>query len=178
MCIVRVAASPSLGEGATPLMRAAKVMDAALMKQLLQHGANPNLTLRNGTTVVMTVASRAGRPQPSEETTIDVLAALIERGANLTLANNTGQTPLHLAVGRGDAIVRFLAEKGAPLDAKDSSGRTPLDVAMGVPAQAPAGGAGRGGRGGLGGGRGGPTGPATPQVFESTAKLLRELSSK
>jgi ankyrin repeat protein len=168
----------SLGEGATPLMRAAKVMDAALMKQLLQHGANPNLTLRNGTTVVMTVASRAGRPQPSEETTIDVLAALIERGANLTLANNTGQTPLHLAVGRGDAIVRFLAEKGAPLDAKDSSGRTPLDVAMGVPAQAPAGGAGRGGRGGLGGGRGGPTGPATPQVFESTAKLLRELSSK
>ena len=168
----------SLGEGATPLMRAAKVMDAALMKELLQHGANPNLALRNGTTVVMNVAARVGRPQPSEETTIDVLAALIERGADLKVANNTGQTPLHLAIGRGDAIVRFLAEKGAPLDARDSSGRTPLDVAMGVPAQAPAGGAGRGGRGGPGGGRGGPAGPPTPQVFESTAKLLKELGSR
>jgi hypothetical protein len=33
---------------------------------------------------------------------------------------------------------------------------------------------GGGGRGGRGGGRGGP--PAAPQVFESTAALLKELS--
>jgi ankyrin repeat protein len=163
---------PSLGDGATPLMRAAKVPDLALMQELLAHGANPNLALRNGTTVLMSVAARAGRPQPSEQTTIDVIAALLDHGADINSVNSSGQTPLHLAIGRGDSIVRFLAEKGAPLDAKDSSGRTPLDVAMGV--QGTGGAAGRGGRGG----RGGPGGPAgQPQVYESTAALLKELAA-
>ena len=163
----------SLGDGATPLMRAAKVTDVELMKALLEHGANPNLALRNGTTVLMNVASRAGRPQPSEQTTIDLIGALLEHGADVRLANGTGQTPLHLAIGRGDGIVRYLAEHGAPLDAKDSSGRTPLDVAMGV-----AGSGGGGGRGVGRGGRGGPGGPAAaPQVYESTAALLRELAA-
>ena len=163
---------PSLGDGATPLMRAAKVTDVDLMEELLEHKANPNLALKNGTTVLMNVASRAGRPAPSEEITVSVIAMLIEHGADVNAANATGQTPLHLAVGRGDRIVRYLAEHGARLDAKDSSGRTALDLAMGV---AGTGGAvGRGGRGG----RGGPGGPAaSPQVYESTAALLKELST-
>jgi ankyrin repeat protein len=159
---------PSLGEGATPLMRAAKVTDLELMRELLAGGANPNLALRNGTTVLMNAASRAGRPPPSEEATLDALALLLKHGADVKAANSSGQTPLHLAVGRGDRIVRYLAENGAPLEAKDSSGRTPLDIAMGVQ---PTGGAT--GRGGRGGGRGGP--PAPPQVFESTAALLKGL---
>jgi len=159
----------SLGDGATPLMRAAKVTDVELMKALLEHGANPNLALRNGTTVLMNIAARAGRPAPSEQTTIDVMAMLIKHGADVRVANGTGQTPLHLAIGRGDGIVTYLAEHGAPLDAKDSSGRTPLDVAMGVQGTAAAGRGGRGGRGGPGG----PAGP--PQVFESTAALLKAL---
>ena len=160
---------PQLGEGATPLMRAAKVTDLELMRELLRRGANPNLALRNGTTVLMNIAARGGRPVPSEETTIDAIAVLLEHGADISTANANGQTPLHLAIGRGDRVVRYLAEHGAPLDAKDSSGRTPLDVAMGVQPAA-GGGAGRGGRGG---GRGGPA--AAPQVFESTAALLKEL---
>jgi ankyrin repeat protein len=165
---------PSLGEGATALMRAAKVTDLEVMRQLLQRGANPNLALRNGTTVLMNVAARAGRPQPSEQTTIEAIALLLAHGADVKAANANGQTPLHLAIGRGDAIVRYLAAHGAPLDAKDSSGRTPLDVAMGVPATALA---GRGGRGaGVGGGRGGAA-PAV-QVFESTAALLKELKTE
>jgi len=163
----------SLGDGATPLMRAAKVTDVELMKALLEHGANPNLALRNGTTVLMNIAARAGRPAPSEQTTIDVIAMLIKHGADVRVANGTGQTPLHLAIGRGDGIVKYLAEHGAPLDAKDSSGRTPLDIAMGVQGTAAA--AGRAGRGG----RGGPGGAAAaPQVYESTAALLKDVASK
>jgi ankyrin repeat protein len=160
---------PQLGEGATPLMRAAKVTDLELMTALLERGANANLALRNGTTVLMNIAARSGRPAPSEETTVEAIALLLKHGADIRAANANGQTPLHLAVGRGDRIVRQLAENGAPLDARDSSGRTPLDVAMGVQ---PAG--GTGGRGGRGGGRGAPAGP--PQVFESTVALLKQLA--
>jgi ankyrin repeat protein len=43
---------PSLGEGATPLMRASKVSDATLMRVLLEKGADPNRRLRNQTTAV------------------------------------------------------------------------------------------------------------------------------
>ena len=43
---------PQLGSGATPLMRAAKVADLAIMRDLLTHGADPRLTLANGTTAL------------------------------------------------------------------------------------------------------------------------------
>ena len=50
-----------LGDGATPLMRAAKVNDTSVMGLLLDKGADPNLRLRNQTTALMIVAARAGR---------------------------------------------------------------------------------------------------------------------
>ena len=67
--------------------------------------------------------------------------------------NNAGNTAMHGAVARGDAVVRFLAERGATIDFKNKAGFTPLDLALG-----------RGGRGGRGG-----------VVRDSTAALLREL---
>jgi ankyrin repeat protein len=156
-----------LGAGATPLMRAAKVGDSTLLRLLLERGADPNLRLRNGNTALMVAAARAGRNAGPEQRTIDAIRTLMTHGADITAANETGETALHIAVGRGDTLVRFLAENGARLDATDNSGRTPLDIALGVPAAAPAG--GRGGRGG--GGRGG----GAPAVRASTAELLREL---
>jgi hypothetical protein len=92
---------------------------------------------------------------------------LLAKGADINAVNDNGETALHLAVSRGDGLVKFLAEQGAGLDIKDKAGRTPLDVAMGV-AGAPAGGRGRGGRGGN-------AGPAP--VRESTAALLKQLMS-
>jgi ankyrin repeat protein len=67
--------------------------------------------------------------------------------------NNTGNTALHGAVGRGDAVVKYLASRGASLNLKNKAGFTPLDLAMGQ--------GGRGGRGGV--------------VRESTAALLKQL---
>jgi ankyrin repeat protein len=155
----------SLGEGATPLMRAAKVSDTTLIRMLLDKGADPNLRLRNQTTALMIAASRAGRNPGPEKNTIDAIAIMLAKGADVNAVNDNGESALHIAVGRGDSLVRFLVENGATLDLKDKAGRMPLDVAMGVPGGG--GGRGRGGRGG---------GPAAPgPVRESTAALLKEL---
>jgi ankyrin repeat protein len=157
---------PSLNEGATPLMRAAKVSDVTTMSLLLEKGADPNLRLRNQGTALMIAASRQGRNAGPEENTVAAMKLLIDKGADPNLVNDNGETALHIAVGRGDAVVRFLAENGTKLDIKDKFGRTPLDVAMGVPG----GGGGGRGRGGRGGGA-----PAAGTVRESTAALLKEL---
>ena len=158
---------PTLGSGATPLMRAAKAADIALMRELLTNRADPRLTLRNGTTALHMIVARAGRNAPSEATAMEAAGLLIEHGADLQAATDAGQTPLHAAIGRGDGLIRLLVEKGAKLDARDSSGRTPLDVALGVPGSA---GGGRGGRG-----RGGP--PAPGPIYKSTAALLEQLGA-
>jgi ankyrin repeat protein len=157
---------PTLGEGATALMRAAKVSDLATMAMLLDKGADPNLRLRNQTTALMIAASRQGRNAAPEESTIAAMKLLLAKGADPNLVNDNGETALHIAVSRGDGLVRFLAENGTKLDIKDKFGRTPLDVAMGVP----------GGSGGGGRGRGRGAAPATAGVVrESTAAILKEL---
>ena len=51
---------PSLGEGTTPLMRAAKNGDVAAMRVLMAHGADASLKQKNGTTALM-LASGVGR---------------------------------------------------------------------------------------------------------------------
>jgi len=152
----------SLGDGATPLMRAAKVSNVPLMRLLIEKGADPNARLKNQTTAMMIAASRPGRGAPAESVAIEAIALCLEKGADINAATENGDTVLHLAVGRGDDVVRFLVSKGAKLDAKDKYGRAPLDVALGKPG---------------GGGRGGQ--PAVPgRVRESTAALLRQLMAQ
>jgi ankyrin repeat protein len=141
----------SLGEGATPLIRAAKANDLNVLRALLDGGADPMLTLKDRTTPAMIATS------------LDAIKLLVERGVDVNAFNTNGQTIAHSAAGRGaNAILQFLAEKGAHFDKKDKQGRTPLDIASGA-----GGGGGRGGRGGGGGG-----GNA------KTAELLKELMAK
>jgi len=154
---------PTFGAGATPLMRAAKVADVAIMRDLLTHGADPRLRLRNGNTALHIIAARGGRNAAPEATAIEAATLLLDKGADIQAATDSGQTALHAAVGRGDGLVRLLVERGAKLDAKDSAGRTALDVALGVPGAA-------GGRG-----RGGQAPPPGP-VNKTTAALLKELA--
>jgi ankyrin repeat protein len=158
----------SLGDGATPLMRAAKAGDVALARTLLDHGADPSLALKNGTTTMMVALSgRGARALTSEAPAFQMIRMMLERGADVNAVNAGGETLLHQGVSRGEGFVRLLAERGAKLDVKDKSGRTPLDVALGVAPAAPAG-RGRGGR------PGGP-GPAPAVASEATIALLRNL---
>jgi ankyrin repeat protein len=150
---------PALGAGATPLMRAAKNGDVAMMDVLLAHGAVAGRTMPTGMMALL-FAATPGRRKSAR----DALAAAtlcLDHGADVNAADATGQTALHLAVGLSDDLVKYLVQRGARLDAKDRFGRTPLDVATGVTGAAQ----GRGGRG------------AAPAARESTAALLRELAA-
>jgi ankyrin repeat protein len=152
---------PSLNEGSTPLMRAAKNGDSAAIRLLLEHGADPNARQKNQTTALMFAAglgrgtSAFTKDYATEGELLESVKVLIAAGADVNAVNDTGETPLHYGAQASDDIVRFLADKGAKLDAKDSKGRTPVEMALGV---------------GLHGHAGGP-----PNVREGTANLIRQL---
>jgi ankyrin repeat protein len=163
----------SLGNGATPLMRAAKAGDAGLVRMLLDGGADPSRAMVNGTTAPMIVLSARGTPRTitPESPAFQSISLMLEKGLRLNATNAAGETLLHQSVTRGEAFVRLLLDHSADVLARDKSGRTALDVASGVAPAAPAAG-GRGARGG-GGRFGGPAGP--PQrADEATIQLLRE----
>ena len=154
---------PSLGEGTTPLMRAAKNGDVAAMRVLMVHGADASLKQKNGTTTLM-LAAGVGRgtgvfakDYATEAELLTAVKLLVESGADVNAANDSGQTALHIAAQASDGIVKYLAEHSANLDAKDKQGRTALDVAMGAGVRARIGG--------------------ESTVRESTAALLRQLMS-
>jgi len=149
----------SLGEGTTPLARAAKSNDLQLMHVLLDAGADPRLTLKDRTTVLMisaaggaVVGAYAVAIPVTEDSSIEAIKLCLDRGVDINAFNTNGTTAVHSAVQRGaPKVVRYLAAHGAKLDMKNKQGRTPLDIAEGVGATA-----GRGGGGGRGG-RGGPS---------------------
>ena len=163
----------SLGEGATPLARAAKSNDLEVMRLLFDAGADPRLTLKDRTTVAMisaaggaVVGAYAVAIPVTEERSLEALKLCVEHGVDLNAFNSNGLTALHNATSRGaKELVKYLAAQGAKLDLRDKQGRLPLDIALGV--------GGRGGRAGGGGGRG-----RGGQPSSEMATLLRELMTK
>jgi len=152
----------NFGEGATPLMRAARTNDTAAMQALLDAGADPFATLPDRTTTLM-IAAGLGygglRGEairivvPTPEGAVDACRMLLERGVDVNAFNTAGQTALHGAVGRGEPVVELLVSRGATL-IKNKAGLTALDVANGA--------GGRGGRGGV--------------VREGAAAILRKMA--
>ncbi len=61
----------------------------------------------------------------------DAVAAAIALGGDAKAANQTGNTPMHVAAAQGhDAVIQFLAERGASVNVKNARGITPLVAAM------------------------------------------------
>jgi ankyrin repeat protein len=151
----------NFNEGTTPIMRAARTNDVTVMRALLEAGADPFLTLPDGTTTLMIAAGQGYgglRGEgiriviPTEAGAVEAVSLLLDRGLDINAVSATGNTALHGAIGRGDAVVKLLADRGATL-VRNNAGFSPLDLALGA--------GGRGGRGGV--------------VRESTAALLRQL---
>jgi ankyrin repeat protein len=152
----------SMGEGTTALMRAAKSADVAVMKALLEGGADPAIAQKDYSNAAMVVLGARGG---SNDAILEALKLCVAHGLDVDAFNANGQTVVHLAVQKGsEPIVRYLAERGAKLDMRNKQGRTPMDLALGVGG----GGAGPGARGARGGG--GPGGAAGNLAIATTLR--------
>jgi ankyrin repeat protein len=125
----------TLGEGTTPLMRAARAGDKDAIRLLLDRGADPKLTTKDGNTAFMFAAGvgyRDKNTHGSEPDALQTTKILLEAGADVRQKNSREETALHGACDRGaDSIVQYLVDRGAALNVKSKQGFTPLDVAMG-----------------------------------------------
>ena len=125
----------TLTEGATALMKAATTSDVALMKVLLDRGADPSIRTRNNTTALMAAAGLNWVDISSigtEDASIEAMTMLIDRGLDVNAVNDEGETAAHGAAQRGaNKVLQFLFDRGAKIDVKNKDGRTPLDEAIG-----------------------------------------------
>ena len=113
--------SRDITTGRTGLHIAADRRDAVWLVYLLNRGANPNIADRRGVTPLMR-ASQLGF--------FDGVQHLVSKGARVEAPNETGETPLILAVHRRDtAMMRVLLGAGADPDRSDNSGRSARDYA-------------------------------------------------
>src|SRR3569832_1132806 len=104
--------------GTTPLIFAARYGRLALVKFLLQRGANVNAQTYSGAHALSEAVRRGSLP---------VVEALLEAGADVQLRDDHRHTALYIAVGYRDlAIIDALLAHGSDIAAMDEEGDTPL----------------------------------------------------
>jgi ankyrin repeat protein len=135
--------------GATPYWLAAKFIEPEIMRALAAAGADPEMTIKDGTTPLMAAAGikegngRAeqdrrgvslidGGKLPDESRILETVAVALLQPVNVNATNRTGDTALHAAALMGyDGVVKLLAGKGADLNIKNNHGLTPLSTLTG-----------------------------------------------
>lgn len=124
--------------GTTPLIRAAKAGDIAVIKLLLAHGAHVNLATANGITPLMAAAGNSSTPldtrgrYKTQAQALEAIQLLLAAGADVNARDRNGQTALHGAATWGwNDLVQTLAANRIDLMAKDVQGRTAADIAKG-----------------------------------------------
>jgi ankyrin repeat protein len=115
-------------DGATPFVRAAQSSDTALMKLLLQYGADPSIATANGD-IALTAAAGIGwvegvTYERSREENVEAVRMLLDLGLDPNHANREGRTPLMGAALKGrNSVIQLLVERGARLDTRDRGSR-------------------------------------------------------
>ena len=133
--------------GATPFLLAAKYVDVEIMRILAEHGADPHLPLRDGTTPLMMAAGadwsngeidRHYRRVPpevaealhsDERPNLEATRFALRLGADVNARNDAGDTALHAAVFKAwPGVIDLLVEHGGDMQAMNERQRTPLQM--------------------------------------------------
>ena len=126
-------------EGATPFLLAADRSDIALMRLLLELGADPLLPNFTRTTPLMAAAG-LGTTEPLEEAgeeaeALEAVKMLLDLGADINAVDDNGDTAMHgAAYGNYPLVVQLLADRGADPQVwkqRNKFGMTPLFIAEG-----------------------------------------------
>ncbi len=108
------AVNQAQGDGMTALHWAAYYENPAMVKTLLDAGADPALKTRNGFLAPLHLAAQTGNAS--------VIRALLEGKASVDERSETGSTPLMIAAASGSLeAVQLLLERGADVNAKDTA---------------------------------------------------------
>ena len=123
--------------GATAFLMAARAADPALMRLLLEYGADPTITTTDNVTPLMVAAGMGyvqGQSIGAPEPRLEAVKLLLDLGADVHAKTlKLEETAMHgAATGGVNAVVELLYEHGASLDAKDKDGTTPLMIADGT----------------------------------------------
>lgn len=115
---------------ATPFWLATRAGHLEVMRALAARGADVSLAGGNGMAPLM-LAIGSGRGQMSSTRNArELVALLLDLGADVHAVNSAGQTALHAAATAGaNDLVRMLVDNGASIDARDKRGETPLTLA-------------------------------------------------
>lgn len=117
----------------TPLIFSITFDQYEVFKQLLDSGADPNLTANDGSTPIM-YAAGLGKASTSakyqNKGMLEYVKALIKKGAKLDLKDSNGNTALHHAAQKGLVeIYELLAQNGANVDVKNNKNLNPTLIA-------------------------------------------------
>jgi ankyrin repeat protein len=131
--------------GVTPYLLAAELLEVEIMRVLASSGADPALTMPDGSTALMLAAGTGARDNQnrrgvaagdggrieSERTALAAVNAALEHNPPINAVNEDGETALCGAAVMGyNQIIELLADKGANVNVKTKSGRTPLTLAI------------------------------------------------
>jgi ankyrin repeat protein len=114
----------------TPLWVAVSWRNEAAVRLLLKHGAKPNVIKKTGCSLFNYAFGKIEYAFSNKDQSINIIALLLEAGADVNEVDPRGGSPLHWAVlsEQKDMVSLFL-KHGAKIGAKDSKGRTPLRIA-------------------------------------------------
>ncbi|MEM7055630.1 MAG: ankyrin repeat domain-containing protein [Bacteroidota bacterium] len=101
-----------------------------IVQVLLQQGADPSATNKDGKTALYQLAELA-HGQNSKDEVLALGKLLLKNGASTAVKSSGGKTPLHIAALYGYSyMVEFLLDNRADTSARDNQGKTPLDLAQ------------------------------------------------
>ncbi|MGY8813810.1 MAG: ankyrin repeat domain-containing protein [Gammaproteobacteria bacterium] len=139
---------------ATPFLLAAAAQDTVAAAMLLEEGANPivnteidkdifikqvnfpaedNMVVGNATSLMAAVGlgRRSDMTIDEQDNALLIAKRLINLGADINAATETGWTALHAAAFIGaTSLVRLLVEAGAKIDVMNGCGQTPMGLAL------------------------------------------------